>query len=123
MKIKEFYSSGIKENGKIDIFIKCDNKKFQFLNCEIYGDKDYNTYDCNITLKYDIMNEEDFYKDWEKYFPIDLLTQEEREYAIKLDREFGNLSSVKYIKSVRDDFGLKSSKIYYDLYIKDINKK
>ena len=66
------------------------------------------------------MNEEELLKDLEKYFPIDLLTQEEREYAIKLDREFGNLSSIKYIKSVRDDFGLKSSKIYYDLYI---NKK
>lgn len=63
------------------------------------------------------MNEEELLKDLEKYFPIDLLTQEEREYAIKLDREFGNLSSIKYIKSVRDDFGLKSSKIYYDLYI------
>lgn len=64
------------------------------------------------------MNEEEyFYKDLEKYFPIDLLTQEEREYAIKLDREFGHLASVKYIKSVRNDFGLKSSKIYYDLYI------
>ena len=69
------------------------------------------------------MNVEDFYEDLEKYFPIDLLTQEEREYAIKLNREFGNLASVKYIKSVRNDFGLKSSKIYYDLYIKDINKK
>ena len=66
------------------------------------------------------MNEEDLLKDLEKYFPIDLLIQEEREYAIKLDIEFGNLSSIKYIKSVRDDFGLKSSKIYYDLYI---NKK
>lgn len=26
MKIKEFYSSGIKENGKIDISFQCDNK-------------------------------------------------------------------------------------------------
>ncbi len=63
------------------------------------------------------MNEEELLKDLEKYFPIDLLTQEEREYAIKLDIEFGKLSSVKYINSVRDDFGLKSSKIYFDLYI------
>ena len=63
------------------------------------------------------MNEEELLKDLEKYFPIDLLTQEEREYAIKLDREHGHLSTVKYIKSVREDFGLKSSKIYYDLYI------
>ena len=63
------------------------------------------------------MNEEELLKDLEKYFPIDLLTQEEREYAIKLDKEHGHLSTVKYIKSVREDFGLKSSKIYYDLYI------
>ena len=54
MKIKEFHSSGIKENGKIDISLKCNNgKKYQFLNCEIYGDKDYNTSDCNLTFKYD----------------------------------------------------------------------
>lgn len=39
MKIKEFYSSGIKENGKIDISFKYDNKQFQFLNCEIHPDK------------------------------------------------------------------------------------
>jgi len=64
------------------------------------------------------MNEDEyFYKDLEEYFPIDLLTQQEREYAIKLDKEHGHLSSIKYIKSIRNDFGLKSSKIYYDLYI------
>jgi hypothetical protein len=51
MNIKEFYSSGIKENGKIDIYIKCDDNIFQFLNCEIFGDKDYNTYD--LIFKYD----------------------------------------------------------------------
>lgn len=53
MKIKEFYSSGIKENGKIDISFKCDNKQFQFLNCEFCADKNYNTRDCNLTFKYD----------------------------------------------------------------------
>ena len=53
MKIKEFRSSGIKENGKIDISIKCDNKKFQFFNCEICGDKNYNICDCNLTFKYE----------------------------------------------------------------------
>lgn len=52
MKIKEFYSSGIKENGKIDISFECDNKQFQFLNCEIHPDKNYNTCDCNLTFKY-----------------------------------------------------------------------
>ena len=51
--IKEFHSSCIKENGKIDIYIKCDDKKFQFLNCEILADKDYNTYDRNLKFKYD----------------------------------------------------------------------
>ena len=52
MKIKEFYSSGIKENGKIDISFKCDNKQFQFLNCEIRSDKNYNAYDCDLKFKY-----------------------------------------------------------------------
>ena len=51
--IKEFRSSGIKENRKIDIYIKCDDKKFQFLNCEILDDKDSNTYDRNLKFKYD----------------------------------------------------------------------
>ena len=53
MKIKKFYSSDIKENGKIDISFKCDNKQFQFLNCEIRLDKNYNTCDCNLKFKYD----------------------------------------------------------------------
>ena len=67
------------------------------------------------------MNEDEyFYKDLEEYFPIDLLTQNEREYAIQLNKEHGLPQSVKYIKECRPDFGLKSSKIYYDLYI---NKK
>ena len=66
------------------------------------------------------MNEEDFYKDLEEYFPIDLLTQNEREHAIQLNKKHGLSQSVKYIKECRSDFGLKSSKIYYDLYI---NKK
>lgn len=63
------------------------------------------------------MNEEEWLKDLEKHFPIDLLTQEEREYAIKLNKECGWTQSVKYIKECCSDFGLKSSKIYYDLYI------
>lgn len=64
------------------------------------------------------MNEDEyFYKDLEEYFPIDLLTQNEREYAIQLNKEHGWHQSVKYIKECRPDFGLKSSKIYYDLYI------
>lgn len=64
--------------------------------------------------------DEYFYKDLEEYFPINLLTQNEREYAIQLNKERGWTQSVKYIKECRPDFGLKSSKIYYDLYI---NKK
>ena len=64
-----------------------------------------------------IYNDDDLLKDLEKYFPIDLLTQEEREYAIQLNKERGWPQSVKYIKECRPDFGLKSSKIYYDLYI------
>ena len=54
MKIKEFNSSGIKENGKIDISFKCDNnKEYRFFNCEVCGDKDYNKCDCNLIFKYD----------------------------------------------------------------------
>ena len=63
------------------------------------------------------MENKDYFDDWEKYFPIDLLTEDERKYASDLYKQYGHIESVKYIKSVRKDFGLKSSKIYYDLYI------
>ena len=55
MKIEEFYSSGVKENGKIDIFLKCDNdKEYRFWNCEIYGDKDdLNPNFANFFVPYD----------------------------------------------------------------------
>lgn len=59
----------------------------------------------------------EFFDDLEKYFPIDLLTEEERKHASYLNQKYGCSKSVKYIKSIRNDFGLKSSKIYYDLYI------
>lgn len=63
------------------------------------------------------MENRDYFDDWEKYFPIDLLTEDERKYASDLDQQYGYIESVKYIKSIRNDFGLKSAKIYYDLYI------
>lgn len=63
------------------------------------------------------MENKDSFDDLEKYFPIDLLTEEERKYAIDLNRKYSYIESLKYIKSIRNDFGLKSAKIYYDLYI------
>ena len=63
------------------------------------------------------MENKDYFDDLEKYFPIDLLTEEERKYASDLNKQYGHAESVKYIKSIRNDFGLKSAKIYYDLYI------
>ena len=66
------------------------------------------------------MNEEEyFYKELEEYFPKDLLTEEEIKYAIQLNKEYGSPQTLKYIKECRSDFGLKSSKIYYDLYIRN----
>jgi hypothetical protein len=58
--------------------------------------------------------------DWKDAFPIDLLTEEERQKAIEIAKR-GYTQSVKYIKSLRSDFGLKSAKIYYDLYINKEN--
>ena len=63
------------------------------------------------------MKNKDYFDDLEKYFPIDLLTEDERKYASDLNKQYGYIESVKYIKSIRNDFGLKSAKIYYDLYI------
>ena len=63
------------------------------------------------------MDEKEFIEELKETWPIDLLTEEERKIALDLSNKYGYLSSVKYIKSVRKDFGLKSSKIYYDLYI------
>ncbi len=66
------------------------------------------------------MNKDEyFYKDLEEYFPKDLLTEEEIKYAIQLNKERGWAQTVKYIKECHQDFGLKSSKIYYDLYIRN----
>lgn len=63
------------------------------------------------------MKNKDYFDDLEKYFPIDLLTEEQRKYAMGLNKNYGHIECVKYIKSVRNDFGLKSARIYYDLYI------
>ena len=63
------------------------------------------------------MEGKDWFDDLEKYFPIDLLTEEERKYAIDLNEKCGHIESLTYIKSIRNDFGLKSARIYYDLYI------
>lgn len=63
------------------------------------------------------MENKDYFDDLEKYFPIDLLTEDERKYASDLNQQYGYTKSVKYIKSIRNDFGLKSARIYYDLYI------
>jgi len=63
------------------------------------------------------MEDKDWFDDLEKYFPIDLLTEKERKYAIDLNKKYGYIESLKYIKSIRNDFGLKSARIYYDLYI------
>ncbi len=65
------------------------------------------------------MKNKKFFDDLKEYFPIDLLTEEERKCAIVLNKKYSYIESVKYIKSVRNDFGLKSAKIYYDLYIND----
>lgn len=64
------------------------------------------------------MTEEELDNLIEEAFPIDLLTEEERVQAAKLAEKGGYPQAVKYIKSVREDLGLKSAKIYYDLYIK-----
>ena len=63
------------------------------------------------------MDEKEFIEELKETYSIDLLTEKERKKALNLSNKYGYLSSVKYIKSVRKDFGLKSSKIYYDLYI------
>lgn len=65
------------------------------------------------------MTEEEFDRELKEAFPLDLLNNFEREHAIKLDKEFGYTTAVKYIKTCCSEFGLKSAKIYYDLYIKN----
>lgn len=63
------------------------------------------------------MDEKEFIEELKETWPIDLLTEDERKIALDLSNKYGYPSSVKYIKSIRNDFGLKSAKIYYDLYI------
>ena len=58
-----------------------------------------------------------------EFCPITLLTNEEREQASKI-AEGSLLESVKYIFSAieKDGYGLKSAKLYFDLYIDSRNK-
>lgn len=55
-----------------------------------------------------------------KEFPIDLITEEERQVAIGLASE-GYLQSMKYIRTIHPELGLKEAKIYYDLYLSENN--
>ena len=69
------------------------------------------------------MTEEELDRELKEAFPLDLLNKFEREHAVKLNKEFGHNAAVKYIKTCCSEFGLKSAKIYYDLYIKDYESK
>lgn len=59
----------------------------------------------------------------EDFCPITLLTEEERKQASKI-AEDAPLESIKYIFSVIKEkgYGLKSSRLYFDLYIDKRNK-
>lgn len=50
--------------------------------------------------------------------PIDLLTEEQRQEAKRISTEQVPVYAVKYINTIIND-GLKTAKIYYDLYIDD----
>ena len=78
------------------------------------------TLDENGTTMTHTMTNDEQLDDLKDVFPIDLLTEEERQKAIEIAKR-GYTQSVKYIKSLRSDFGLKSAKIYYDLYINKEN--
>jgi len=53
MDIKEIKSSGIKENGKIDLELIDENKSIKFHDCTIIGDDSQCTDQLNLTFKYD----------------------------------------------------------------------
>ena len=66
---------------------------------------------------------DDILLELEDVCPITLLTDEERQQASKIAEEH-LLESVKYIFSVikKDGYGLKSARLYFDLYIDPRNK-
>lgn len=59
------------------------------------------------------ISDEKLYEELKEAFPIDLLTEEQREEAKKFEY---SVQAVKYIHDIIGE-GLKTAKIYYDLYI------
>lgn len=62
--------------------------------------------------------EEEITKELMEIVPIDLLTEEQRQEAKRISTEQVPVYAVKYINTIIND-GLKTAKIYYDLYIDD----
>lgn len=61
------------------------------------------------------MNDEELIKMLKEEVPVELLTEQERNYI----KGYKNtVYAIKYINDIIGD-GLKIAKIYYDLYIKD----
>ena len=62
--------------------------------------------------------EEEITRELMEIVPIDLLTEEQRQEAKRISTEQVPVYAVKYINTIIND-GLKTAKVYYDLYIDD----
>ena len=84
-------------------------------------DKTLDTYSeaCDAGIQYYLgtiwEQEHKFIEEMKESFPIDLLTEQEREVAKSITNK---MAAVKYIYDIIGE-GLKTAKIYYDLYIEE----
>ena len=62
--------------------------------------------------------EEEITRELMEIVPVDLLTEEQRQEAKRISTEQVPVYAVKYINTIIND-GLKTAKVYYDLYIND----
>ena len=62
--------------------------------------------------------EEEITRELMEIVPIDLLSEEQRQEAKRISTEQVPVYAVKYINTIIND-GLKTAKIYFDLYIDD----
>jgi len=83
------------------------------------------TYPCSGHIHI-VINEENFKqleleelldKELTECYPIDLLTEEERNEAKEIAKKHYGLEAIKYIHGKIPQEGLKGAKAYYDLYI------
>lgn len=107
---------------ELEWFIEiCPDQRFGQILCNYFFPK-YQTTDPFFVEPTDTLTEVDRAKKCvilDEIVPIGVLSEEELAHA----KTMSMLDAVKYINSTVPGFGLKLSKLYYELYIEESNKE